>query len=556
MVWSMQRTLPVRQAAWLILLGGGLLSVNTVQAAVPEVTALYPSGAKRGSEVVVKLEGKVDPAALQLRANVPGIELLGAEGKDSLKLRIAEDTPLGVAWFTFHNAEGLSSQRPFVIGQLPEAQETEPNNKHSSLETAVTLPLVMNGVLSKSGDVDTFAVDLKAGETLVAMLDALQTLGSPMDGLLQIADEQGFVIVQNDDAPGFDPRVTWTAARDGRYFVRVFAFPSAPDSSIRFSGAATYVYRLTLSTGPVVAHWSPAAITTGQAATVHGSGWNLSPTGIPVEPTSTVTGIVIPYQADVVLTAPVQSVPYPVVAAAETNAREQPQTVTLPVCMTGRFATRKSSQAWKFAATKGQKLHLEVCTESLGSPLDAVVQLLDASGKVLQQFDDASRQHLEIDAEFSPPADGDYTLIISERFWHGGPDYVYTCCLSPSAPDATLTVDANHFLLKAGEKLEVPVKIERRFGMSQSLSLTAADLPEGVTAEAVTSEPKGESSKNVKLILQSTRTEPWLGPITIVGSTSDEPKLERRAQVSPVARQIGAPEILLQVLPVMMPATP
>jgi len=539
---------------WLVIYGCWGLS-SALFAAAPEVTALSPGGAKRGSEVVVKLEGKVDPATVQIRSNLPGIEVLGPEGKESLKLRITEEASLGIAWLTFHNAEGLSSQRPFVVGSLPEAQEAEPNNKHSAKLSAVTLPLVMNGVLGRSGDVDTFAVDLKAGETLVALLDALQTLGSPMDGLLQIADEQGFALIQNDDAPGFDPRLTYTAPRDGRVYVRVFAFPSAPDSSIRFAGGNTYIYRLTLTTGPVVTQWSPAAITAGQSTAVHGRGWNLPSSGITVEATSPTMGIRPLPSVEFVSTGRVQAVTSPVVTAHDTNSREQPQTVTLPICLTGEFAKRKSEHGWKFAGMKGQKVHLEVATDALGSPLDAVVQILDATGKVLQKYDDNPRHSYEIDAEFTLPADGDYTLVISQRFWHGGPDYVYTCHLSALAPDVTLTVDANSFLLKPGEKRDVPVKIERRFGMSRPIVITAVELPEGVTVEAVTSEPKGDSSKSVKLVLQSTRTEPWLGVLKIVGTTSDEPKLERLAVVSPVDRQTVAPEIVLQVL-AAAPATP
>ncbi|MBI1349074.1 hypothetical protein GC163_22610 [bacterium] len=523
---------------------------DSVLAAAPDVTALYPAGGRRGSEVVVKLEGKVDPASLQLRVNVPGIELIGPEGKDSVKLRIAEDAPLGPVWLTFYNPDGVSTQRPFVIGQLPESLESEPNNKQTGIDSTVDLPLVMNGVLAKSGDVDTFAVSLKAGETLVAMLDALQTFGSPMDGLLQVADEAGFVIAQNDDAPDFDPRVTMTAPRDGRYFVRVFAFPAAPDSSIRFSGAATYVYRLTLTTGPVITRWSPPAITAATGTTLKGHGWNTLEDGHALEITAAAAGVLPVSSPDVSVASPVWVSAFPVTTAAGDNTRETPQSITLPICITGQLLTRKAEQAWKFTGTKGQKVHLRLATRSLNSPLDAVVQIFDATGKRLQQYDDAVHGDAEIDTEFTLPADGDFTVSIGERFWHAGGDYIYACELSPSQPDIELTVAANSYLLKPGESLEIPVSIDRRRGMNQAVQITAVDLPEGVTADPVVSEAKGDSSKSVKLVLKSTRTEPWLGALLIVGTTQDEAKHERRASVAPVARQTVAPEVVLHVLPV------
>ena len=106
--------------------------------------------------------------------------------------------------------------------------------------------VVINGRLNKSGDVDTFAVEMKKNQTLVASMEANRRLGSPMDGVLQIVSGRGFVLEQNDDHCGFDPQIAFVAESDGTYFVRAFAFPAKPNSSIRFSGAANYIYRLTV----------------------------------------------------------------------------------------------------------------------------------------------------------------------------------------------------------------------------------------------------------------------------------------------------------------------
>ena len=40
---------------------------------------------------------------------------------------------------------------------------------------------------------------------IVAVMDANRTLGSPMDGLLQVVSPRGFVLAQNDDSNGLDP---------------------------------------------------------------------------------------------------------------------------------------------------------------------------------------------------------------------------------------------------------------------------------------------------------------------------------------------------------------
>lgn len=532
--------------------GFGLLFVHllsgSIAAAPPDVTALFPAGGMRGSEVRIKLQGKIEADAAELWTATPGIEWLGADGKDAVKLKIAAEAPLGVAWLTWHNAEGISPQRAFVVGSLPEMNEPDSNNPIDSAAAPLTLPVVANGVLEKAGDVDTYPVTLKAGETLVAALDALKTFGSPMDGLVQVADAQGFVLIQNDDARGFDPRLAFTAPREDRYYVRVFAFPAAPDSSIRFSGAATYVYRLTLTTGPVVTRWSPPALTSGAATTVRGYGWNSPADGTPIELPALTPGFAAVQRPEFVGLAPIQVQSQTVVAAASDNSKAQAQLVTLPVCVAGQLSTRRAEQAWKFVGSKGQRLHLQVATEDLGSPLDALVRVFDAAGKRLHEFDDTKKADFEIDTEFTLPTDGEYTVVVSERFWHGGPDYVYTLTLAAAAPDFELTVAQNAFVIKSGDKLEIPVTIDRHRGLATPISISIADLPEGITAEAVVSEPKGDSSKSVKLTLQSTREAAWIGPIRIVGKTTADPLLERTAVVVPIPRQLVPPQVLIKAL--------
>ncbi len=83
---------------------------------------------------------------------------------------------------------------------------------------------------------------LRAGQTLVASVAAHGTLGSPMDAVLQICSSDGFVLRQNDDFHGLDPQLVFDAPRDGKYVIRIFAFPASPNSSISFSGKPSYVY--------------------------------------------------------------------------------------------------------------------------------------------------------------------------------------------------------------------------------------------------------------------------------------------------------------------------
>jgi hypothetical protein len=70
---------------------------------------------------------------------------------------------------------------------------------------------------------------------------------------------EAFVAAQNHDAVGLDPQLVFAAPKDGRYLVRLFAFPSEPNSTIGFAGTDNYAYRLTLTTGADVEPDLPAA---------------------------------------------------------------------------------------------------------------------------------------------------------------------------------------------------------------------------------------------------------------------------------------------------------
>ncbi len=497
----------------------------------------------------VELQGKVEVDKVTLWTAGPGIELLGADGKNAVKLKIAGDAVPGVTWLAFENAEGISALRPFVVGTLTELSEKEPNNEPTGKDEAVALPVVVNGTLQRGGDVDVTLVDLQAGQTLVASVDAFGLFGSPMDATLQVADARGFVVAQNDDATGFDPRLTWTADKAGRYAVRIFAFPSMPNSTIAFSGAAGYYYRLTMTAGPAITRWTPGAATIGQESTLTGGGQNLGEPAPTLQLTPGDTGSLTPAVPEALVLAPVPGVPEPVVAATADNSGSQPQAVTVPVCLSGGLATPKAEQAWKFAGKKGQRLQFRVTTAALGSPLDAVLRVLDAGGKQLLEVDDTKNSSYEIDAQLTLPADGDYAAVVTERFWHGGPDYVYLLQISEPTPEAVLTVAQNSFTVVSGKPLEIPVTIDRRSGFKSPLQISIAGLPDGCKAEPVTSEPKGDSSKSVKLTINAEVTAAWTGKLQIIGEATEEPKSRATAAVAPADGQVAAPLAILRVLP-------
>ncbi|MEZ6046770.1 MAG: hypothetical protein R3C11_14565 [Planctomycetaceae bacterium] len=122
---------------------------------------------------------------------------------------------------------------------------------------------------------------------------------------------------------------------------------------------------------------------------------------------------------------------------------------------------------------------------------------------MLKEVDDISAQNVDFDFDFSFPEEGTYSIDIRDRFDFGGYRFVYRLEIIPAEPEYEATVAATKFTLTGGEKLEIPVSITRKRGYAQKLRFELQGLPEGVTVEAPVSEPTGDSSKAVKLILSS-----------------------------------------------------
>mgnify|MGYP002624616147 CR=1 FL=1 len=303
-----------------------------------------------------------------------------------------------------------------------------------------------------------------------------------------------------------------------------------------------------MTTGPAITRWQPAAVTVGTESPVLGEGCNISDTLSPIKLSPPDAGFRSGPQTNALALADLHVTPYPVSSAVAENRRESPQKVSLPACVTGALAAARTEQAWLITGVKGKKLRVSVATNAIASQLDAVLRVFDVNEKKLLDVDDAAKDEFEIVTEFNPPADGEYTIVIGDRFWHGGVDYVYTLSIAESGPDFALTVPGDAFVVRPDKALEISVSIDRRFGLSTPIGVSVEGLPEGVTAEAATSEPKGDSSKSVKLKLTSTRDAEWIGPIRIVGRTGEGDELRRWARVTPAEGQQVTPPLLLKVL--------
>lgn len=533
-------------ALWLPCVTGFL------SAAPPDVKWVYPTGAQIGQKVTVKVSGKLNQPGTEVWCDNPGVVVEIPEKDNDFSITTSAETRPGLCWLRFFNAEGATAQVPFVLGRLPEVVETEPNNEVAKAQK-IEQSTVVNGKLGAAGDVDVYAVALKKGQTLVAKIDANWRLGFPVDPILQVLSENGTVIDQVDDDHGFDPLIAFEAPADGTWLVRVFGFPAAPNSTIRFAGGADYIYRLTLTTGPFANHSLPPALQTGVDTPLKLAGWNLSDllAGPLKADAATLPGLA---HAELPHVVPLSIVDEPVLVAAEPCSSDNPLAVTTPVTIGGVIDQPGDEDFLKFSAKKGEVLIIEVESRSLGYPLDSVVTVLDAAGKVLGESDDAVRNKFDSRLVFSVKADGEYTLRIRDLFEKGGWRFAYRLSIRPRQPSLKLSLKADVFQATPGTPLEIPVTVARVDGFKEEVAISVEGLPEGASVEPVKSETKGDTSKAVKLVLKTDAAKPFNGPIRVVGKYGENVSVSAVVEIATFRRSTDS--IWLTILPKKEDAKP
>ncbi|WP_373651332.1 PPC domain-containing protein [Schlesneria sp. DSM 10557] len=531
-------------------LGLAFCFAPAAEAAPPTLTHLFPAGGQRGSKVVVTSAGTYNWPGVKIWA--PGVEAVPTAESGKIEITIPADLMADRVWIRYYDAEGASAVAPFLIGSHPELTETEPNNRLGDATKVEQLPMTVNAALKDGADVDSYAVQLTAGQTLVAAVDANTRLGSPMDSILQVASPDGIVLAENHDDLKLDPRLTFTARKDGTYIVRMFAFPSQPDSSIRFTGGAHLIYRLTLTTGPLVTHAVPLSVPLSDPGQPSIAGWNLPaqsllnvvPFGgarlgdyqeyelsddLRRSPDARIGFASLP---DFSLATRVRLTPYPAVTDQPSLEDREPFPVTVPVSLTGCLKRPKVPNRYRLPLQKGQQILISVEARSLDLTLDPVLTLTDPTGAVVADVDDSGPTKDSIIGH-TAAHDGDYIVTVGDRFRKGGDRAWYLLTIRNEQADFEVSLASDSIVLEPEKPTEVTVKIIRRASAAEAVgpvTIQAAGLPTSVTGSAVISEPSGPSAGEVKLTLTS-NGEAFSGPIRIMGATTMPREIERSARV-------------------------
>jgi len=183
--------------------GGGnfhyLLSVGTF----PRPATVFPLGGQAGKETEFRFIGD-STGDLTTKLTLPN------EAVGDFDLTAERD--------------GLLSPTPNTIriSPFPNTMEVEPNHDLAHATPAAgELPVALNGIISKPGEIDFFKFTAHKGQVLDVRVYA-RSQRSPLDSVIAVFNDKGQQLIANDDSGGPDSYLRFNAVSDGWYTVEIF----------------------------------------------------------------------------------------------------------------------------------------------------------------------------------------------------------------------------------------------------------------------------------------------------------------------------------------------
>ena len=471
--------------------GALFILFTSIHAAPPQVDWLFPIGAQRGSEALAQIGGKYN-WPLRVWCEVGGIRFAPEkEKKGFYRINVGKDVTPGPYLVRFYDDNGSAQPRVFFVSKAVDVPEKEPNNEMLKPQMVANLPAVIHGKFGKGGDVDSYQFSLKKGQILVAQMDAY-TAGVSMDALMLLRDARGVKLNFNHDAHSLDPRLIWKCARDGDYVLQMACFKFPANSNSSFDGGADRIYRVTLTNGPWVRHAWPAGVREGLDSKVKLVGWNLKNDKVNVvNPKGKV--LILPTDAaNSPLRLPIASHDQRV-EQEPNDANATANLIRCPATVSARISRSGDVDRYAVEVKKGERYRFDIDSFKDGFLLDAQLALEDSNGKELSVNDDSNKKRDPL-LNWIAPNDGRYCVRVRSLLNKGGMEYFYRLHFIKPEPGFNATVAAPQFAVNAGATNEVKVSVNYLDGYKGKLTVSAAKLPKGVSAQSVVLEKKGTAT--------------------------------------------------------------
>ena len=530
-----------------LLLLALLLASPAGRAAYPDVTATRPNGAQRGSVQKVTLTGARLADFEDLMFFSPGFQVKSvesrAEGKVELTLAVDASVPPGNHLVRVRTKSGLSHPRQFFVSPYPNVEEREPNSDFGGAQ-AIGLNCTVEGVVLAE-DVDYFRLSVKKGQRISVEVEGLRLGYGLFDPYVAILDRDRFEKAFSDDTilHRQDGHCSFTAEYDGDYYVMV--------REASYRGSPTSFYRLHVGEfrRPDVVY--PAGGKLGSRLTVRfvdggeGSSEEVALPGeedpefmlYPKSQSPSPSGNPFRLSAfDNTLEAEPNDAPEQGTVAAEAPA----------YALNGVIGRPGDVDCFRVPLKKGQNFDVRAYAQSVGSPLDPVVAVLDPKGRnVISNDDGGGMRRLDSRFRFTAAVDGVHTFRIGDHLDRGGPAFVYRVEAVAARPSLTFAspeyiINDTHYrqflAVPRGGRMVLMENLTRN-GVGGDYRFELAGLPAGVR---VLSGPLSGDLPGAPLVLEASADAPLAGkavPVRLLPVDAKSSVVGQLRQVYDIVRQ-------------------
>jgi hypothetical protein len=509
MVMSSRRIIPLALCTL-------LLSVSSLRADPPVGMYLFPAGGQRGTTVDILAGGLFlnkscnfeiigagvsGPKVVQRISSPifegPILPLPESQRQEDYprsmgaRIKIASDAPTGCKHVRMWTSQGVTKPMTFVVGDLPEIVEKEIEG--NPIPVLVNPPITINGRIYPRENVDVWTVRLKKGQTLSCSVAAAE-IGSPLEAILEIRSN-GSKLTESRDSLRPDPTLQFTATEDGDYEVQI--------GDIRNDGGPAFVYRLTLTTGPIVDRVFPLGGKKGETTRFQLTGTNVPPQRVDVAiPTTANPSYSTRWQTSNEFQLDADHLAE-VIESTEQLDPVRTNFLPAPAVGNGRITRPGQATTWNFAAKKGETFEIELRARCLGSPLLGVLTLFDGSGKEIARAE--AGQTGDPSIRFTAPANGSYAVTVCDRFTsRGGPSFAYRLRVDRPLPGFDLQFALASVNLERGKQAPVRITAVRHGDLNVPIHLRLEGLPPGVTAPKETVIAADQSTIDIQLKAEMT----------------------------------------------------
>ncbi len=535
----------------------------------PSSTHIFPAGGRRGTVVPVRIGAECLPPGANLRVwgeGVRGPDKLGSRagvhGEPSAsrlpldanaitypkewesQLEVDANAPLGTKLWRLTCGWGGAQVRPFLVGDLAEFIETEPNSTPARAER-VQLPITVNGQIYGERDVDFYVFSANAGDVIVCDVLAAR-LGSPLEPVIEVRDPEGRRVAGQEVRIENDAVLAIRARTSGDYTLNI--------ANVGFRGGPEQVYRLTLSTAPYVPFAFPPGGRAGDQPLVK----LFALTGTsefrtwdePVPLVAARAGVFQFHSAAAVgssVALEVGDLPE-VVMGGEHRTKGSALDVALPVTINGCLM-RAESEDWCRLSVRTAGTYSLVCRPvPASSAALPIVTLEDADGKLVAQGSALEAPDHQCRFDWTAPAEGVYRVRVRDQQQgvRGGPEFLYRMSIRPADPDFSLSLTADFINVTQGAKGEVELIVRRSGGFTGPIDLAWSGLPAGVQIEPA---QIPENQPRIKLSVSVPEdARPADATLQIVGTAQlAGEKRNRIARVRPAGVEAGTEALQLTI---------